>query len=78
VAQEEFERMDERARIAAVLGSMSATLRVPLIMADMDDIPYNEIAAALGIGLSAAKMRIKRAREEFRRRYEGAVARETR
>jgi DNA-directed RNA polymerase specialized sigma24 family protein len=42
-------------------------------MADMDELPHAEIAAALCIGLSAAKMRIKRAREEFRRRYEGGA-----
>jgi RNA polymerase sigma-70 factor, ECF subfamily len=43
-------------------------------MRDMDEIPYEEIASGLGIGLSAAKMRIKRAREEFRRRYEITAA----
>ncbi len=48
---------------------MSETLRIPLVMRDMDDLSYQEIAAELGIGLSAVKMRIKRGREEFRRLY---------
>jgi RNA polymerase sigma-70 factor, ECF subfamily len=41
-------------------------------MRDMDEISYEEIATSLHIGLSAVKMRIKRAREEFRRRYASA------
>jgi RNA polymerase sigma-70 factor (ECF subfamily) len=60
----------ERQRITQVLDSLSDTLRVALVMRDLDGMSYQEIAEALGIGLSAAKMRIKRAREEFRRLYE--------
>ena len=64
------ESVEHRERIGHVLDAMNDTLRIPLIMRDMDELPYQEIADALGIGLSATKMRIKRAREEFRRRYE--------
>jgi RNA polymerase sigma-70 factor, ECF subfamily len=60
---------DERARIAAVLDAMSDNLRIPLLMRDMDQLSYEEVAETLGLGLSAVKMRIKRGREEFRRRY---------
>ena len=49
---------------------MSETLRVPLILCDMDELSYDEVAQTLGISLSAVKMRIKRAREEFRNRYQ--------
>jgi RNA polymerase sigma-70 factor (ECF subfamily) len=49
---------------------MSETLRIPLILCDMDELSYKEIAQSLGISLSAAKMRIKRAREEFRNLYQ--------
>ena len=62
--------MDDRQRIAKILDSLPSTLRIPLIMRDMDELSYEEIASELRIGLSAVKMRIKRAREEFRRRYE--------
>lgn len=62
--------LDERARIGRVLDSLNDTLRVPLILRDMDELSYQEIADTLGIGLSAVKMRIKRAREEFRATYE--------
>ena len=60
---------DERSRIVAILDNMSDTLRIPLILRDMDQLTYQEIADMLGIGLSAVKMRIKRAREEFQDRY---------
>ncbi len=62
-------RAELRDRIGATLDLMSETLRVPLILRDMDDLSYQEIADQLGIGLSAAKMRIKRGREEFRLLY---------
>lgn len=60
----------EQQRIAAALDALPDSLRVPLLMSDMDQLPYQEIADTLGIGLSAVKMRIKRGREAFRARYE--------
>lgn len=62
----ELEREDVRRRIDAVLLGLSDTLRVPLVLRDMDGLSYEEIAAELGVGLSAVKMRIKRARAAFR------------
>jgi RNA polymerase sigma-70 factor, ECF subfamily len=73
-AYKNVEAADNRHRIAAILESLPSTLRIPLVMRDMDEISYEEIASGLGIGLSAAKMRIRRAREEFRRRYEITAA----
>ncbi len=61
--------LDERERTAQALDALSDTLRVPLLMRDLDGYSYQEIADSLGIGLSAAKMRIKRAREAFRDIY---------
>ena len=58
-----------RERIGAVLDSMADTLRLPLLMRDLDGLAYEEIAEHLSIGLSAVKMRIKRGREEFQRRW---------
>jgi RNA polymerase sigma-70 factor (ECF subfamily) len=62
--------ISERRMISAVLDSMPNTLRIALVLCDMDGLSYEEVAQSLGIGLSAAKMRIKRAREDFRVRYE--------
>jgi RNA polymerase sigma-70 factor, ECF subfamily len=69
-AERPLESMAERQIIERVLDSMSATLRIPLILRDMDDLSYEDIAEMLRVGLSAVKMRIKRARQEFRERYE--------
>jgi RNA polymerase sigma-70 factor (ECF subfamily) len=68
-ALRELERKDTQARIGAVLLEMNETLRIPLVLRDMDGMAYDEIAAELGVGLSAVKMRIKRGREEFRRLF---------
>lgn len=73
VADAQLEATEERRRIQEILASMPDTLRIPLIMCDMDELSYDEIAASLGIGLSAVKMRIKRAREHFRDRYQGKL-----
>ncbi|MDE1161051.1 MAG: sigma-70 family RNA polymerase sigma factor [Acidobacteriaceae bacterium] len=64
--------MGEKKLISSVLESMPHTLRIPLVLCDMDELSYEEVAKSLGIGLSATKMRIKRARQEFRIRYEKA------
>jgi len=62
--------MSDRQLIGEVLDSMSSALRIPLVLCDMDELSYKEVAQSLGISLSAAKMRIKRGREEFRERYQ--------
>jgi RNA polymerase sigma-70 factor (ECF subfamily) len=57
---------DRRQQIAAALDRLPESLRVPLVMCDLDEMSYQDIADELGIGLSAIKMRIKRGREQFR------------
>ncbi|MBT8336719.1 MAG: sigma-70 family RNA polymerase sigma factor [Gemmatimonadetes bacterium] len=71
-----LESWDDRAVIGEVLGLMGDTLRIPLVMCDVDGFAYQEIADHLGVGLSAVKMRIKRGREEFRRLYLDLTGRE--
>lgn len=66
-----LDREADRQRIDVALGMMSPALRVALVMRDMDELSYEEISTSLGIGLSAAKMRVKRAREQFRVCYLG-------
>ncbi len=63
------EASSDRERIVFILDSLAETLRVPLVLRDADGASYQEIADQLQIGLSAVKMRIKRAREEFRSRW---------
>ncbi len=58
-------------RIAETLDSLPDQHRVPLVLRFVDDLSYAEIAEQLGIGLSATKMRIKRAKAFFREVYTG-------
>lgn len=60
----------DRERIGEILDELSDTVRVPLILRDMDGLSYQEIADEIGVGLSAVKMRIKRGREEFRQLWQ--------
>ena len=62
----------DRELITRSLDAMPETLRVPLLLRDLDGFSYQEIADGLGLSLSAVKMRIKRGREDFRGRYAGA------
>lgn len=77
-AETELESEMVRRKVEAILHAMPATLRVPLIMRDMDDLSYEDIATSLGLGLSAVKMRIRRAREQFRSLYEAVEGRSNR
>ncbi|MBZ0269043.1 sigma-70 family RNA polymerase sigma factor [bacterium] len=61
---------DAREMVRVVLESIPDTLRVPVILRDLDEMSYQEIAETLDVGLSAVKMRIKRGREMFRSEYE--------
>lgn len=56
--------------IHAVLGRLSPEDRIAVILADLEQLSVAEIAQVLGTKESAAKMRIKRARERFRIIYE--------
>ena len=71
-AERYADAIHDRSMIGGVLDSMSSSLRIPLLLCDMDGLSYEEVAHSLGIGLSATKMRIKRAREEFREKFSQA------
>jgi RNA polymerase sigma-70 factor, ECF subfamily len=65
--------ISDKQLIGTVLDSMSSGHRIPLLLCDMDELTYEEIARLMGITLSATKMRIKRARDEFRELYQSFV-----
>jgi RNA polymerase sigma-70 factor (ECF subfamily) len=65
-----YERLSEQQIIHRILEAMPENLRVPLVLRDMDELSYEEVAKNLKISLSATKMRIKRAREWFKERYQ--------
>ena len=62
-----------RSRVEEILDELPENLRIPVVLRDLDGMPYAEIAEQLGIGLSAVKMRIKRGRAEFRSLYDDAA-----
>lgn len=64
---------EDRQLIREVLDGLPDTLRLPLVMRDVDGLAYEEIADSLTLSLSAVKMRIKRGREAFRRDYAARV-----
>lgn len=53
-------------KVDQVLRSMPDTLRIALVLRDMDGLSQQEVARTLDISLSAAKMRIMRGRDAFR------------
>lgn len=61
-----LDRAADAARVRAAVAGLSETLRVPLVMRELDEMSYEEIAAALGLSLPAVKMRILRARQALR------------
>lgn len=68
------ERADTARQVHAVLDQMDDDARIPLVLRDLDGLSYPDIAEALDIGVSAAKMRVSRARTEFRERYRTRLA----
>lgn len=58
-------RLDIRRCLERTLASMEPQARATLILRDVEERPYQEIAERLALGLSAVKMRIHRARLSF-------------
>ena len=58
-------REHHNTELEAALASLSPTVRAPLILKHVEGLSYEEIATVLRIGVSAAKMRVKRARDDL-------------
>jgi RNA polymerase sigma-70 factor (ECF subfamily) len=54
-----------RDEVTEVLGRLPEKIRVPLTLRHIEGLSYEEIAAILSIGVSAAKMRVKRGLDEL-------------
>ena len=57
--------------VRQVLAQLAPEEAMTLVLADLQGMSMHEIATALGVGESAAKMRVKRARQRFRDLYQG-------
>lgn len=68
-----FDR-DERARLLrSAIARLPESLRVAVVLRDMEQLPMAEVAEVLGVGTSAAKMRVTRGREWLRVDLAGRV-----
>ncbi len=60
------ESAETQAKVQAALGELSATLRMPVVLVDLEGMPREDAAAALGCSLSALDVRLHRARAALR------------
>lgn len=68
--------ISDRHLVEQVLRKVSYPYREILVLRHVEELSVQEVADQLGIGLSAAKMRLLRAREAFIRAHDHAVAAE--
>ncbi len=64
-----FEQEDLRKQIDSTLKNLSEQDREILELRFFEELDYKAISRNLGIGLSAVKMRLKRARQEFKHEF---------
>jgi len=68
---EDLERGQRAAIVHRGLRALPEDLRLPLILCDLQGLPYDEIAASLQLPLGTVKSRINRARLELAKRLAG-------
>ena len=62
---------ERESALAAALGKLARPYREAVILRDVEGLSYEEVAAALEIGVGTVKSRLSRGRHELRRRLEG-------
>jgi len=60
-------------RLMRALAEVKQEYRVALILREIEELSYEEIAGALGVSIGTVKSRIARGREELRRRVKGFI-----
>jgi len=63
------ERRELRERLVRAIAALPLNYRVPLVLRDVEDMSYEEIAAALGCPEGTVKSRINRARTLLREQF---------
>jgi RNA polymerase sigma-70 factor (ECF subfamily) len=63
--------VEQRMDIDLILSGLSEMHREVLVMREIWDMSYDEIAAALGVPRGTVESRLSRARAQFRERFEG-------
>lgn len=64
--------------IAEAFERMNPDERMAVVLRDVEELPMREVAEVIGIGASAAKMRVSRGRESLRKMLEKELAHELR
>ena len=59
--------------IEAALARINPAFRAAVVLRDVEDLGYEEIAEILGVSLGTVKSRITRGREAMRRQLEGRL-----
>lgn len=67
---ERVERTEEEARLSRALADLDPEARALLILRDLQDLEYGQIAEVLGVPMGTVKSRLFRARAALRRRIE--------
>lgn len=62
------------AQVREALDKLSPTLRLPVVLYDIEGLPYGEIAKVLGIAEGTVKSRIHRARQALRNELRGVLS----
>ena len=75
---DDTERIADRRATAvllhAAIDGLPGNLRLAFVLRDVEGLSTHEVATTLGIGESAAKMRVARAREQLRQALAGALS----
>jgi RNA polymerase sigma-70 factor (ECF subfamily) len=74
--EEEIDKLALKDHVEQVLWRMSANYRSALVLRDIYGFSYKEVASILRISLAAAKIRIYRARLDFKSRYRAVSKKE--
>jgi RNA polymerase sigma-70 factor (ECF subfamily) len=64
---------ETRALVEAALGLLNPKFRAAVVLRDIEDLSYDEIAAILEVSLGTVKSRILRGREALRKQLEGRL-----
>ena len=70
---EQFAHEELRAVVEAALSHVQEPYRTAVILRDLEDMPYDEIAEVLQVSLGTVKSRITRGRDALRKRLTGYV-----